>query len=444
MEEIVKQADLLGYQGEMREEYLKQEFKLLAERQAREKKEEAERQAREKKEEAERRERKEEADWKERLELEKMKLHAKMKLLQAKIEAGIIKNEPGSRGARSNDAGAKHPKLPNFQDGRDDLDIWLTRFERFAESNSWSRERWSLSLCALLTGRALDYYGWLSAEQAKNYDKVKEALMKRYDLTEDGYRRKFRTCKPAEGESPDMFIVRIVTYLGRWIELSKTDKSYEKLKDLIVREQFMDACPEDLATSLREKDLPTLERVAKEADLFLRVRNRKLCDQPRKVFQGNARPRMDSVRPLEPEKRFNGGQRAGEAKTSVAGQRSCFKCKTTEVNTVEVRKPAESPTMEVTDDLQSEVEGCMLKLASGKRTKDKVLSNFYWPGVDGDVTRYCQSCDVCRRTVKKGTVPRVPLEKAQGRQKALLRPDGQAQKVLCGREGVSPAADGLK
>ncbi|GFO17739.1 gypsy retrotransposon integrase-like protein 1 [Plakobranchus ocellatus] len=46
-----------------------------------------------------------------------------------------------------------------------------------------------------------------------------------------------------------------------------------------------------------------------------------------------------------------------------------------------------------------------------RRTKDKVLSNFYWPGVDGDVTKYCRSCDVCQRTVKKGTVPRVPLEK---------------------------------
>ncbi|GFN96128.1 gypsy retrotransposon integrase-like protein 1, partial [Plakobranchus ocellatus] len=46
-----------------------------------------------------------------------------------------------------------------------------------------------------------------------------------------------------------------------------------------------------------------------------------------------------------------------------------------------------------------------------RRTKDKILSNFYWPGVDGDVTRYCRSCDVCQRTVNKGTVPRVPLEK---------------------------------
>ncbi|GFO09026.1 gypsy retrotransposon integrase-like protein 1 [Plakobranchus ocellatus] len=46
-----------------------------------------------------------------------------------------------------------------------------------------------------------------------------------------------------------------------------------------------------------------------------------------------------------------------------------------------------------------------------RRTKDKILSNFYWPGVDGDVTRYCRSCDVCQRIVKKDTVPRVPLEK---------------------------------
>ncbi|GFO00922.1 retroviral-like aspartic protease 1 [Plakobranchus ocellatus] len=131
-----------------------------------------------------------------------MKLDAEIKLLQAKIEAGIIKNEPDSSGARLSNAGAKQPKLPNFQDGRDDLDIWLTWFERFAESNGWSREKWSSSLCALLTGRALDCYGRLSAEQAKDYDKVKEALMKRYDLKEDGYRRKFAHANQQKVRAP--------------------------------------------------------------------------------------------------------------------------------------------------------------------------------------------------------------------------------------------------
>ncbi|GFR82005.1 hypothetical protein ElyMa_005939000, partial [Elysia marginata] len=126
-----------------------------------------------------------------------MRLETAMKMLQAKIQAGIVKEETVGNASRFNDASAKHPKLPHFQDGKDDLDIWLTRFERFAESNSWSRDKWSSSLCALLTGRALDCYG-LSSEQAQDYDKVKLALMKRYDLTEDGYRHKFWSCKPAE------------------------------------------------------------------------------------------------------------------------------------------------------------------------------------------------------------------------------------------------------
>ncbi|GFO13527.1 Zinc finger protein [Plakobranchus ocellatus] len=29
-----------------------------------------------------------------------------------------------------------------------------------------------------------------------------------------------------------------------------------------------------------------------------------------------------------------------------------------------------------------------------RQTKDTVLSNFYWPGLGGDVTKYCRSCDV--------------------------------------------------
>ena len=50
-------------------------------------------------------------------------------------------------------------------------------------------------------------YSCLSKEAAKDYDKVKIALTKRYDLTEDGYRRKFRESKPEIDESPDQFIV---------------------------------------------------------------------------------------------------------------------------------------------------------------------------------------------------------------------------------------------
>jgi hypothetical protein len=46
-----------------------------------------------------------------------------------------------------------------------------------------------------------------------------------------------------------------------------------------------------------------------------------------------------------------------------------------------------------------------------KKTFDKVTTSFYWPGIHGDITRFCQSCDVCQKTVSKGKVVRVPLQR---------------------------------
>ena len=46
-----------------------------------------------------------------------------------------------------------------------------------------------------------------------------------------------------------------------------------------------------------------------------------------------------------------------------------------------------------------------------KKTTDKPQKAFYWPGIQGDVCRHCRSCDICQKTVKKGLVPKVPLQK---------------------------------
>ena len=67
--------------------------------------------------------------------------------------------------------------------------------------------------------------------------------MKTYDPTEDGYRRKFRASKPEVDESPDQFIVRLDRYLLRWLDFLDTEETFDCLKDLIVKEQFIDTCP---------------------------------------------------------------------------------------------------------------------------------------------------------------------------------------------------------
>ena len=44
-----------------------------------------------------------------------------------------------------------------------------------------------------------------------------------------------------------------------------------------------------------------------------------------------------------------------------------------------------------------------------KKTEIRILLNFFWPGLCQDVIRFCHSCYMCQRTVKRGRVKKVPL-----------------------------------
>ena len=44
-----------------------------------------------------------------------------------------------------------------------------------------------------------------------------------------------------------------------------------------------------------------------------------------------------------------------------------------------------------------------------KKMTEKVLNEFHWPGVQGDIIRYCRSCDVCQRIFPKGKVSKIPI-----------------------------------
>ena len=63
--------------------------------------------------------------------------------------------------------------------------------------------------------------------------------------------------------------MRLDRYLLWWLELSDTAQTFDGLKDLIVKEQFIDSCPKDLAIHLCERAPETLEKIAKIADQYL-------------------------------------------------------------------------------------------------------------------------------------------------------------------------------
>ena len=46
-----------------------------------------------------------------------------------------------------------------------------------------------------------------------------------------------------------------------------------------------------------------------------------------------------------------------------------------------------------------------------RKTCNRILSNFYGPGLNEDVTQFYRTCDICQKTESKGNTEKVPLQK---------------------------------
>ncbi|XP_033101459.1 uncharacterized protein LOC117104684 [Anneissia japonica] len=112
----------------------------------------------------------------------------------------------------------------------------------------------------------------IEMREANDYRLLKSALLKRFQLTSDGFRHKFRVARPETGESGHQFAARLDNYLSRWIDLAEANKTYDGLKDLLLREQFTDGCGRELALILRERQPRTIQAMAEIAEQYLEAR----------------------------------------------------------------------------------------------------------------------------------------------------------------------------
>ena len=80
-----------------------------------------------------------------------------------------------------------------------------------------------------------------------DYERLKVALLERYDFTERGYREKLLEARPEGHKSPSQFIFRLKNYFAKWIELAEVKQIFMGVIDLIVREQFTSSWPKDLS-----------------------------------------------------------------------------------------------------------------------------------------------------------------------------------------------------
>ena len=215
---------------ELRREELQKEE---AERDREAKKEEAEREIRReladreaKKEEAERELRKAESERMteiKRLELENQKF-IRLKEIELRGQNGERYgdrvygdgNGNGHGDARAYDR-TKMIKMPTFHEERSCLDAFLVRFERMCTAYQVDKSLWAMTLSRFLDGKALSVYQRMGSEDCQDYEKLKTELLRRFRLTEGGYRKKFKQERREKDETTTQFCERLQRYLEQWL-----------------------------------------------------------------------------------------------------------------------------------------------------------------------------------------------------------------------------------
>ena len=133
----------------------------------------------------------------------------------------------------------KHIRLvPPFQEK--EVDKHFLHFEKVAENLKRPKEHWTLLLQSVVIGKAREIYTQLSLEQSSDYDKVKELILKAYELVPEAYRQKFGNCRKENDLTHVEFARTKEQLFDRWCSSKKIGSDYLKLfTHLLVLSQVL-------------------------------------------------------------------------------------------------------------------------------------------------------------------------------------------------------------
>ena len=270
---------------------------------------------------------------------ERQEQHAQQQMMMALVEqqreelARCREQMAAQKEAREGETPSVKVKLPKptlqkLAPG-DDIEHFLSTFERIARQQGWPDEVWATQLAGLLTGKAMAAYAALSTEDAGSYERAKAAVLRRYEINEETHRIRFRQDRKKTGESHREWMDRLKDHFSRW-----TKEQTMPVTEVVILEQFLQCVPEDLRVWLRERKPESLAQAAELADDFVLARKGEGRLPPRKgpwtgpVTDG-ARPEQGkgsytprSSERLGPSTHFQ----EGRPRTNASGDKRCYQC----------------------------------------------------------------------------------------------------------------------
>ena len=156
--------------------------------------------------------------------------------------------------------------VPSFQE--DDVDMFFLHFEKLATNLNWPKDHWTILLQKAFVGKAREIFAQLSVEQSQKYEYVKDVVLRCYQLNPEAYHQKFRNCQRDNSQTFVEFARVKEQLFDRWCHSKKVNKDFEKLRQLILIEEFKRRIPFHMKTFIDEKQVENLQQAADLADEY--------------------------------------------------------------------------------------------------------------------------------------------------------------------------------
>ena len=238
-----------------------------------------------------------------RIELAKLKIASDEKIARMEMEERMARmaleermansqvTRDSTTDARSDNNLFKFKKfVPEFDPANQAVDQYFNLFERAAIDFQFPKDKYAaLVRTALTKGKAKEVILTLKNEQFDDYAFIKEAVMKRYALVPEKYRQIFRNLRKTEEENHIDFLRNKEIQLERWIRSKDATDNYEKLKNLMLLEEFLRCIGVDVKTHIANRGVDQADMAARLADDYVLINHPKhQVKRFEKPPQGNA------------------------------------------------------------------------------------------------------------------------------------------------------------
>ncbi len=125
--------------------------------------------------------------------------------------------------------------VPPFREA--EVDSYFVAFEHVAAKLNWPRDMWALLLQCNFVGKAQEVCSALSIEESLDYDIVKAAVLRAYELVPEAFRQRFRSCSKSVKQTFVEFAREKIILFEKWCFAIKIT-TFEELRELVLLEDF--------------------------------------------------------------------------------------------------------------------------------------------------------------------------------------------------------------